>query len=98
MALRGISTRHNSKKHAISITVDGITIALSHAEARGKSAQGLLTALAARARKAGVTLPVVAIHRNKNGRLAIATGTPPGQVVWPEDQRRNERLARQGHL
>ncbi len=86
--LTAISTRKNRgtgrTKPAIALTLDDVTISLSHAEVSGRTVVEIAGDLAERAAGHQIALPPIALHINRDGSLAIATGAAPD--VWPEDE------------
>ena len=87
MAISAIGTHRDATKDAITLTVDGTRIALSHDQTADRTEEQITVALGGAATTADVVLPEITVHINRDGSLALATGKLPKGFVWPEDER-----------
>ena len=71
-------------KDAITITADGQTFALSHAQVSSLTEAQIETALNNLVAIGNVELPTIYVHINDDDSLALALGAEPD--VWPEDR------------
>lgn len=99
MALEGQGTRRGRLGVAIQVQIEGIELDLSKWETRHLPPGQVISALRQLAHEQGVTLPSpIFVHRNEDGHLALAFGVIGGTFVWPEEERRQMRLARAGEI
>lgn len=84
MPLTRVATWHNAPNPALVLQIGTTGIQLTQAALDAlDTEEGIETAIATLAAGAGITLPAIFIHINKDGTIALATGTAPD--VWPED-------------
>ena len=76
---------------AITLTWNGRTYALAHAQAALLTPEQIELALRSLATPDGQTLPEVHIHRNVGGSLAFLIGPMPIGFLWPEEDDGGER-------
>jgi phosphoserine phosphatase len=88
VALTLVGTRKSDHvdEPAIRLVLDGKELAISQATVDGLSEAQVTAAIEAAASLSSVALPAIAVHRNRDGSLAIATGTLPKEFTWPEDE------------
>jgi len=85
MGLTRVATFRDVKKAAVLLVIGGDRVELSHGDLSiHNTAEAVGEVLSARAGLAGVVLPRVFVHVNRDGSLAVATGRVP--KVWPEDE------------
>ena len=84
MDLKGLGTfKSHIGEQSISLRLGNRECQLTHAQlAAYRFNRGIVAEIKAQARAHGVELPRVFIHVNRDGSLALATGTPP--IPWPE--------------
>jgi hypothetical protein len=86
MPLQAIGTHRTPEKgDAITVTIAGVRLALTHAATTGLDADQVEAVLSAAASTGNVELPEVHVHVNRDGSLAIHTGKLPKDHVWLED-------------
>ena len=82
-----------TEKPAISVTVDGRTLELTHAATTLATEEQIKTTILNLASTSNVQLPEITVHRNRDGSLTLATGSLPKYFLWPEDDDGGEREA-----
>lgn len=68
---------------AIVLQVADRVFVLRHAQIRNRTGAQIEQTIRVAARQAGVTLPTITVHVNRDGSYALACGEPP--AIWPED-------------
>lgn len=86
MDLTRVATFKDKGRAAVLLEVAGCRVQISHLElVTYATVVDMEDELCRRASLAGKSLPRFFIHKNRDGSLAVATGTEP--EVWPEDER-----------
>lgn len=89
VGLTRVATSRNAKKAAVVLEVDGKRVQMSHGDMSiYNTAAAVEEIISTRAGLAGVVLPRVFVHINRDGSVAVATGKAP--KVWPEDREEKE--------
>ena len=84
MGLTRVATSRDVKKKAIVLEISGKNVQMSHGDlSLYNTASAVEEVISTRAGLAGVILPRVFVHINRDGSLAVATGAAPEE--WPED-------------